>query len=160
LRGGRGVRLRRGRPGGGAGEDLRAVLHLQGGRHWAGAGGRPRNRERSRRLDGDRGEQAPGVGVPGVLARGGGRGGSSMTDRLEPAERSRATILVVEDDAAMRDLVVEELSDAGFRVEAAPGGRAGVDRVKEGGIDVVVSDLRMPDLDGFDLLRDIKAAEG
>jgi DNA-binding NtrC family response regulator len=60
----------------------------------------------------------------------------------------------------MRDLVVEELSDAGFRVEAAPGGRAGVDRVKEGGIDVVVSDLRMPDLDGFDLLRDIKAAEG
>ncbi len=82
------------------------------------------------------------------------------TDRLDAAERSRAAILVVEDDAAMRDLVVEELSEAGFRVEAAPGGRAGVDRVKEGGIDVVVSDLRMPDLDGFDLLRDIKASEG
>src|SRR5262245_43051671 len=79
---------------------------------------------------------------------------------LDPVERSRAAILVVEDDLAMRDLLVEELSEAGFRVEAAAGGRSGVDRVKQGGIDVVVSDLRMPDLDGFDLLRDIKAAEG
>jgi DNA-binding NtrC family response regulator len=34
-----------------------------------------------------------------------------------------------------------------------------VELVKQGGIDVVVSDLRMPDLDGFDLLRDIKATE-
>ena len=78
---------------------------------------------------------------------------------LDPVERTRATILIVEDDAAMRDLLVEELAEAGFRVEAAAGGRSGVDRVKQGGIDVVVSDLRMPDLDGFDLLRDIKAAE-
>jgi DNA-binding NtrC family response regulator len=79
-------------------------------------------------------------------------------ERFDPADRGRASVLVVEDDAAMRDLLVEELSEAGFRVEAAPGGRAGVERVRQGGIDVVVSDLRMPDLDGFDLLRDIKAA--
>src|SRR5262249_38296733 len=81
-----------------------------------------------------------------------------MNERVE-ADRARATILVVEDDAAMRDLLLEELGEAGFRVEAAAGGRAGVERVKQGGIDVVVSDLRMPDLDGFDLLRDIKATE-
>jgi DNA-binding NtrC family response regulator len=80
-------------------------------------------------------------------------------ERLMPEERARATILVVEDDAAMRDLLVEELSDAGFGVEAAAGGRSGVERARQGGIDVVVSDLRMPDLDGFDLLRDIKASE-
>ncbi len=36
-----------------------------------------------------------------------------MNDRAE-ADRARATILVVEDDAAMRDLLVEELSEAGF----------------------------------------------
>jgi DNA-binding NtrC family response regulator len=82
-----------------------------------------------------------------------------MTDRLDATERARATILVVEDDGAMRDLLVEELSEAHFRVEAASGGRGGVERVKLGGIDVVVSDLRMPDLDGFDLLRDLKASE-
>jgi DNA-binding NtrC family response regulator len=82
-----------------------------------------------------------------------------MNERLEAGERGRATILVVEDDAAMRDLLVEELGEAHFRVEAANGGRGGVERVKQGGIDVVISDLRMPDLDGFDLLRDIKASE-
>jgi two-component system response regulator HydG len=85
-----------------------------------------------------------------------------MADRLDTppvVDRARANILVVEDDGAMRDLLVEELGDAHFRVESAPGGRAGVERVKKGGIDVVVSDLRMPDLDGFDLLRDLKAAE-
>ncbi len=75
------------------------------------------------------------------------------------AARAHATVLVVEDDPAMRDLLVEDLGEGGFRVEAAAGGRAGVARVREGGIDVVVSDLRMPDLDGFDLLRDLKAAE-
>jgi two-component system response regulator HydG len=82
-----------------------------------------------------------------------------MTERDESQDRARATILVVEDDAAMRELLVEELGEAGFRVEAAAGGRSGVERVKQGAIDVVISDLRMPDLDGFDLLRDIKAGE-
>ncbi|MBI4512121.1 MAG: sigma-54-dependent Fis family transcriptional regulator [Deltaproteobacteria bacterium] len=80
-------------------------------------------------------------------------------DRLDPQERARARVLIVEDDAAMRELVVEELSDMGYCVEAAPGGRAGVERIRQGGIDVVVSDLKMPDLDGFDLLRDVKAIE-
>jgi DNA-binding NtrC family response regulator len=82
-----------------------------------------------------------------------------MHEPLESADRTRATVLVVEDDGAMRDLLCEELSEANFRVEVAAGGRGGVERVKQGGIDVVVSDLRMPDLDGFDLLRDIKATD-
>ncbi len=84
---------------------------------------------------------------------------ASEADRFDTADRARASILVVEDDAAMRDLLVEELSEAGFHVEAGAGGRSGVERVRQGGIDVVVSDLRMPDLDGFDLLRDIKAPD-
>jgi DNA-binding NtrC family response regulator len=83
----------------------------------------------------------------------------SEEQRLDPEDRRRAGILVVEDDSAMRDLLVEELTDSGFRVESASGGRTGVERVRAGGIDVVVTDLRMPDLDGFDLLRDIKATE-
>jgi len=75
----------------------------------------------------------------------------------EPVDRGSARLLVVEDDDAMRDLLVEELTDAGFRVVGAGGGTAGIERAKRGDIDLVVTDLRMPDLDGFDLIRDIKA---
>jgi DNA-binding NtrC family response regulator len=65
-------------------------------------------------------------------------------------------ILVVDDDAAMRDYLREELEHEGFRVEGAASGRAGVERVKQGGIDLVVSDVKMPDLDGLDLLREVR----
>jgi DNA-binding NtrC family response regulator len=69
----------------------------------------------------------------------------------------RATILVVEDDAAMRAFLREVLEEEGHSVEVAAGGRAGIDRVRQGGIDLVISDVKMPDLDGLDMLREIKA---
>jgi two-component system response regulator HydG len=71
--------------------------------------------------------------------------------------RQRARVLVVEDDDAMRDLLVEELTDIGFSVLSAPDGRAGVDVVLNTPIDLIITDLRMPDVDGFDLIRDVKA---
>jgi two-component system response regulator AtoC len=70
--------------------------------------------------------------------------------------RSRTTILVVDDDADMREWVKEDLETEGFRVETESGGRSGVERVRRGGIDLVVSDVKMPDLDGLDLLREIR----
>jgi DNA-binding NtrC family response regulator len=71
-------------------------------------------------------------------------------------DRSHIQILVVDDDADMREWVKEDLESEGFKVETAAGGRAGVERVKQGGIDLVVSDVKMPDLDGLDLLREIR----
>jgi two-component system response regulator PilR (NtrC family)/two-component system response regulator HydG len=59
----------------------------------------------------------------------------------------------------MRDLLREELEHEGFSVEVAAGGRAAIERVKAGGVDLVVSDVKMPDLDGLDLLREIQAVE-
>jgi DNA-binding NtrC family response regulator len=73
--------------------------------------------------------------------------------------RLRASILVVDDDADMREWVKEDLEREGFAVETAAGGRAGVERVKAGGIDLVVSDVKMPDLDGLDLLREVREVE-
>jgi DNA-binding NtrC family response regulator len=70
--------------------------------------------------------------------------------------RPRTSILVVDDDADMREWVKEELEHEGLEVETAPGGRAGVERVRAGGIDLVVSDVKMPDLDGLDLLREVR----
>ena len=51
----------------------------------------------------------------------------------------------------------EALEEEGYGVEAVGGGRAGVERVQQGGVDLVISDVKMPDLDGLDMLREIKA---
>src|SRR5262245_53651153 len=69
----------------------------------------------------------------------------------------RPSILVVEDDGAMREMLREVLDEEGYAVETVDGGRDGVERVKRGGIDLVVSDVKMPDLDGLDMLREMKA---
>ena len=82
---------------------------------------------------------------------------SNMTAPGAQRAGGRASILVVEDDAAMREMLREALAEDGYLVETAAGGRIGVERVKRGGIDLVVSDVKMPDLDGLDMLREIKA---
>ena len=73
--------------------------------------------------------------------------------------REGFTVLVVEDDDAMRDVLQEELADSGYRVIVAPGARAAMERVRGESLDVVITDLRMPDVDGFDLIRDIRATK-
>ncbi len=72
------------------------------------------------------------------------------------AERN-ASILVVEDDAAMRELLTEELSDAGFTVQSAGSAAAGLEIARSARFDLVVTDLRMPEMDGFDLIRGVTA---
>jgi len=58
------------------------------------------------------------------------------------------TALVVEDEPSVLDLVVALLGESGWRVEVAPGGRAGFDYVRRHRYDLIVSDIRMPDGDG------------
>src|SRR6476619_7671375 len=72
------------------------------------------------------------------------------------AERT-GSILVVEDDAAMRELLTEELSDAGFTVQSAGSAAVGLEIARSAKFDVVVTDLRMPEMDGFDLIRGVMA---
>jgi two-component system response regulator HydG len=68
-----------------------------------------------------------------------------------------ASILIVEDDAAMRDLLSEELGDAGFEVAAAGNAAAGLEIARVNRFDLIITDLRMPEMDGFDLIRGVMA---
>ncbi len=68
-----------------------------------------------------------------------------------------ASILVVEDDEAMRDLLREELEDAGFDVKATGGAAAGLEIARVDRFDLIITDLRMPEMDGFDLIRGVMA---
>jgi PAS domain S-box-containing protein len=57
-------------------------------------------------------------------------------------------VLVVEDEPSVLDLIVTLLTEHDWRVDVAGGGRQGLERVRAGGYDLVVSDMRMPDGDG------------
>jgi CheY-like chemotaxis protein len=69
-------------------------------------------------------------------------------------------VLVIEDNADMRVLVRAMLMGEGHRVEAAEGGDAGVDLARSGRPDVVLVDIGLPDLDGYEVGRQIRAILG
>jgi two-component system response regulator HydG len=68
------------------------------------------------------------------------------------------TLLVADDDAAVRQSLERSLTREGYTVELATDGQAALDRLRLGGVDLVLSDLRMPGLTGLELLRHVKAA--
>lgn len=82
----------------------------------------------------------------------------SDTNALEIAERrSPATLLVVDDTEANRYALVRILKNAGYRVVEAAEGREGLERVATLRPDLVVLDVRLPDMPGWDVCREIKA---
>lgn len=74
-----------------------------------------------------------------------------------PSEISdKKTILVVEDDSSMRKLLCEELSEAGFLVVEAEDGLQALEKIKHESIDLVVLDIMMPKMNGFDTAAVLK----
>ena len=67
-----------------------------------------------------------------------------------------ATVLIVEDDAEQRAVLVRELGSRGYRTQEAPDGRAALERWEAARPDVVLLDLGLPDLDGLDVIRRIR----
>ena len=69
----------------------------------------------------------------------------------------RPTVLVVDDDLSIRVLTTIILARAGHSPTAVAAPPRALERVAEGGVDVVLTDLQMPGLDGFDLLHALRA---
>jgi two-component system response regulator HydG len=67
-----------------------------------------------------------------------------------------ATLLVADDDPAVRQSLERTLTREGYRVLLASDGQAALERLQDGGIDLVLSDLKMPGLTGLELLRAAK----
>ena len=68
-----------------------------------------------------------------------------------------ATLLVADDDPGLRESLERTLTREGYRVVLASDGRAALEREQAGGVDLIVTDLRMPGLTGLELLRAAKA---
>ncbi len=66
------------------------------------------------------------------------------------------TILIIEDDKLMRISLEDALKGAGYDVMAFETGQAAMTVLKQNSYDVAVTDIRLPDMDGFDIVREIK----
>ena len=69
---------------------------------------------------------------------------------------SRPVILLVEDEAAMREGLSHNLEYEGFEVRAAADGPSGYEAARAGDVDVAVFDVMLPGLDGFELLERLR----
>jgi DNA-binding response OmpR family regulator len=65
-------------------------------------------------------------------------------------------LLVVDDDDALCELLTEYLTGEGFAVDSAPDGPAGLQKAAEIPYDLVILDVMLPGLNGFDVLRELR----
>jgi two-component system response regulator PilR (NtrC family) len=73
-----------------------------------------------------------------------------------PADRRAPRILVVDDERSMRELLAIVLRREGYEVILAESGRAAIDALEREPVDLLISDIKMPDLSGVDVLRAAK----
>ncbi len=66
------------------------------------------------------------------------------------------TILSVDDSASMRQMVKLTLAGAGYEVIEATDGREALAKAQGGGINMVLTDLNMPNMDGLSLIRELR----
>jgi two-component system OmpR family response regulator len=80
-------------------------------------------------------------------------GGTLSTDARQDGAQARPRLLVVEDDPNIVELLSASLRFAGFDVTAAMNGADAVNSARDSQPDLVVLDVMLPDLDGFEVIR-------
>ncbi|MBX2816038.1 MAG: response regulator [Saprospiraceae bacterium] len=73
-----------------------------------------------------------------------------------PAENGKPRILIVDDDASIRSLLNQNLAEAGYTVQQAANGRIALDSVRNQKPDLIILDVMMPEMNGFDLAAILK----
>lgn len=69
-----------------------------------------------------------------------------------------AKLLLVEDNEMNRDMLSRRLERRGYEVNIAVDGKAGIEKAKSGGYDLVLMDMSLPEVDGWEATRQLRAA--
>jgi PAS domain S-box-containing protein len=84
----------------------------------------------------------------------------SVREALSPSEEGKVqTILVVDDDADIRGFLEEALTFHGYAVSTAANGEEALERVQDEVPDLILLDIKMPDVDGYEVIRHLKSKE-
>jgi len=90
---------------------------------------------------------------------GDGEGDQEQGGGLVREAQVNERVLVVDDDPLVVDLFVNVLEDAGYRVEGVFCGKEAIERLTAAPFDVLLADVKMPDVDGLEVLRQAKALD-
>jgi excisionase family DNA binding protein len=81
---------------------------------------------------------------------------AAAAPRRVSASSARPRVLVVDDEASIRDLLSTTLSLADYDVDVAPDGRSAVERMRLFGYDLLITDLKMPGMDGLTVIHEAR----
>jgi two-component system chemotaxis response regulator CheY len=86
------------------------------------------------------------------------QGSSETVDLIEESASavSNIRILTIDDSKTMRDMLMLTLVDAGFDVIQAVDGKDGIDMLERENVDVVITDINMPRMDGYEVVRQLR----
>ena len=81
---------------------------------------------------------------------------SAAAPRVAAAPSGRPRVLVVDDEASIRDLLAKTLALAEYDVDLAPDGRTALERLRIVAYDLLITDLKMPGVDGLAVIREAR----
>ena len=80
-------------------------------------------------------------------------------EKKQPIDRSKYKILIVDDNPTNRDLLSRQVTTQGYQAAVAASGRQAVEMIKTGIYDLILLDIIMPDIDGYQVLKWIRAGD-
>ena len=81
---------------------------------------------------------------------------ASAQPRASASSAGRPRVLVVDDEASIRDLLAKTLALAEYDVDLAPDGRSALERLRMIPYDLLITDLKMPGVDGLAVIREAR----